>query len=280
MGSLHRVRVCAIGSEEDMVCLCEVMLDNVNALPGVEDRAPFKLEELYQKIVDYTHFYENPGDTFSYNMIACHRFGDAQAGTCKWQIRQETCGLWSAIFDYDGMTPFQVHEWMELHQRCGKMLMVVQRASWDFGADKGELILTGGETLDNWHAMNECWLWLIARYECGYPPEEAAQRLAKLSETLDREDSDMTVDELLKSCMDNLQALSLEIEDAETLRENLAHHAMNRNEVGLLEIKHMVAEAALWEIEHKAKWLACLEAVQNAWHQHLEEAEKIEEKLP
>lgn len=269
MSSVHRARVCAVGSEDDMIRLCSVLLDNVTALPSDEDRPPFKLEELYQLILSYTREHASELETFMYTMLSGSRFGMAEPGTCRLTIRQELCGLWTACFAYDSPCEFQIHEWLNLHKRCGNLLMVAQRASWDFGQDKGELILTGGEVMDNWDAMNECWLWLIPQYECGYPPEEAVARLEKLSKTLDREDSDMTVDELLKSCMDNLNAIALEVEDPAQLTASIAASLEKHDFISLLETQHMVAESVLWEVDHNAKWLACLETVREAWHQHL-----------
>lgn len=269
MASLHRARVCAVGTEEDMIRLLSVLLDNCSALPPAEDRAPFSLEELYSLMLTYTHEHASDLESFMYSMISPSRYADAEPGTCRLNVRRENCGLWTATFAYDSPNPFQIHEWLDLHRRCGNLLMVVQRASWDFGLDKGELILTGGEVMDNWQAMNECWLWLIPQYECGYPPEEAVNRLAKLAVTLEREESDMTVEELLKSCMDNLNAIAMETEDPNALAASLAGCLERRDFVGLLEIQHLVAEAALWEIEHNAKWLACLDTVLAAWRAYL-----------
>lgn len=271
MASLHRARVCAVGSQEDMIRLCSMLLDNCGVLPDEEDRAPFTLEEVYGLVQEYTREHETELDGFAYNMISPIRYGNAESGTCRLNIREESCGLWTACFAYDSTCEFQPHEWLDLHKRCGGLLMVAQRASWDFGLDKGELIFTGGSLMDNWNGMNECWLWLIPQYECGFPPEEAVSRLAKLSKTLEREESDMTVAELLKSCMDNLTAIAMEVEDGVAVRESLDACLARRDFAGLLETQHMVAESVLWEVEHNAKWLACLETVLTAWEAYLAE---------
>lgn len=265
MATLHRARVCAIGSEEDMIRLCTQLLANVDALPEEDERPAYKLDELRGEIIAYTHQYAGELETFMYSMISGMRFGDAEQGSCRLNIRREPCGLWTACFAYDSASAFQTHEWLDLHKKCGNILMVAQRASWDFGLDKGEIIFTGGGMLDNWDSMLECWLWLIPQYECGYPPEEAVRRLHKLQGTMEREDSDLTVDELLKSCMDNLNAIAMSVEDSEQVAQRLAHCRETRDFMGLLEVQHMVAESVLWETDHNAKWLACLESVREAW---------------
>ena len=269
MASKHRARVCAVGTADDMSALLRAMLANCNALPSEEDRLPFTLEELIRMVQTCTHENGDEMDTFLYEMVSGIRYGSAEPGTCRLNVRQEKCGLWTACFAYDSASEFQPHEWRSLHRQCGQILMVAQRASWDFALDKGEMIFTGGEILDNWDGMNECWLWLIPQYECGYPPEEAVSRLEKLQRTLEREDADTTVDELLRSCMDNLTAIAMEVEDSQALIDSMTACAARQDFVGLLEAEHMIAESVLWETEHNAKWLACLESVRCAWQAHL-----------
>lgn len=276
MATLHRVRVVAVGSEKDMGRLCRVLLTNCDWLPPEDERPEFTVSELKDLIEDYIKVNGTPFDTFSYEMIAPMRFGDAEPGTCRLTIREENCGLWTACFSYDSQSVFQIHEWLDLHERCGRMLMVAQRASWDFGLDKGEIILTGGETLDDWNGMNECWLWLIPQYECGYPPEEAVKRLEKLSMTMEREECDMSISELLRSCMDNLNAIAMEVEDPEAVKASMRACVERRDFAGLLEMQHMVAESVLWETEHNAKWLACLETVLNAWKEYSGETDEAD----
>ena len=270
---LNRVRVCAVGTKEDMRNLCHVLLSNCGALlpEDEEDRAELTLDELKAMILQYTSENADEFDTFAYEMLSTMRYGDAEPGTCRLNIKEEPCGLWTACFSYDSQNQFQIHEWLDLHKRCGKVLMVAQRAAWEFGLDKGEIILVGGETMDNWDGMNECWLWLIPQYECGYPPEEAVARLEKLEKTLEREESDMTIEELLRSCMDNLNAIALEVEDGQALYASMMASLEKRDYVGVLEMQHLVAESVLWETEHNAKWLACLETVLDAWKKHLDE---------
>lgn len=269
---LNRVRVCAVGTKADMANLCRVLLSNCGALPPEDERPEYTLEELRAMVLQYAHENAEEFDTFAYEMLSTMRYGDADPGTCRLTIKEESCGLWTACFSYDSQSQFQVHEWLDLHKRCGKLLMVAQRAAWDFGLDKGEIILAGGEAMDNWDSMNECWLWLIPQYECGYPPEEAVARLEKLAETLEREEADMTIEELLCSCMANLNAIALEVEDGAALAGSMTACLERRDFVGVLEMQHMVAESVLWETEHNAKWQACLETVLDAWQKHLDEA--------
>lgn len=202
---LYRARVCMIGNEKDMQSLCHVMLENYGNLDEENELLPpTTLKEMQERIRKVAMQDGADSDTFLYEMISDIRYGDADTGTQRLEIVQQPCGLWTACFAYDSTHAFQVHEWMNLHNRCGQILMLVQHAGYDFGLDKGQLVITAGQVLENWDTMGECWLWLIQQYECGYPPEEAVDRLKKLEKTLRREDFDMSIDELLESCAQNL----------------------------------------------------------------------------
>ena len=49
-------------------------------------------------------------------------------------------------------------------------------------------------------------------------------------------------------------------------------HKRNNITLDSHDYLHMLhkGETALWETEHNARWLACLEAVQEAWQEHEE----------
>ena len=265
MANLHRARVCMVGSEQDMETLCRVLLSNYCEATDEEEILPQGVPELQERIRAIARRDGAEFDTFLYHMISDVRFGSAEQGTLRLEIRQQPCGLWTACFAYDSQSPFQVHEWLNLHKQCGRILTVIQRASWDFGAEKGELILTGGQTLDNWDGMGECWMWLIHQYEYGYPPEEAVERLQKLEATLLREDFDMTVEELLLSCEENLQAVALVVQDPEEVRRELENARAANDFPALADAQHAVAESVLWDTERNARWLATLREVRDLW---------------
>lgn len=268
MASLHRARVCMIGTEKDMSRICRILLENyANQEEDDEDLPQASLQEMQKRIVEIAHRDGTEFDTFLYHMISESRFGNAEPGTLRLQIVQQPCGLWTACFAYDSQDAFQTHEWLDLHKRSGMVLTVVQKANWDFGMDKGEVILSAGQILDNWDNMAECWLWLMHQYECGYPPEEAVERLKKLEKTLIREDFDMTVDELLESCANNLKMIAETLQDPQMVRQNLKTALENKDFYAFADLEHMVAESVLWETEHNARWLACIDAVRALWQE-------------
>ena len=72
----------------------------------------------------------------------------------------------------------------------------------------------------------------------------------------------LSVEELLDSCIENLQQLG----DTEDITpEALQQLWRNREFAELFTMMARVAETALWETEHNARWIACLEAVRDAW---------------
>ena len=271
MAMRHCARVCAVGTEADMRLMCQVMLDNIDYWEEPVDRPPYTLKELQEQL--HHAVCENGPETdgFLYEMISPKRYGSAETGTLRLRIDQDGCGLWYACFAYESVTPFQTREWIDLHKRCSHMLMVALRASEDLGGENGEIIFTAGGTLDNWDSMLESWMWLMEQYECGYPPEEAVARLDRLQAALEADEYDMSVDELLGSCERNLSALALDVQDSEALRQGIAQAVERRDFSRLMEYAHAVAEAALWETEHNAKWLACIGTIREAWLEHMRE---------
>ena len=271
MATLHRARVVAIGKEEDMLRLCRVMLRNCGEEEDPsEELPPMKLEELLAQIQHRADEEGSPEECgFYYGMLGSRLYGHADAGTCRFRLRQEKCGLWTATFAYDSAEPFQQEDWLRLHNACDRLPMLALRASWDFAQAKGMLIYSGGHILENWERMEEAWMYLIAQYECGYPPEEAVRRLVKLQATLEREDSDLTVDALLEGCVDNLQDIADHVADPQLLKDMMERCRQARDYEGLFMLQCHAAEAALWETEHNARWLATLDTVRQAWQAHL-----------
>lgn len=265
MPNLHRARVVAIGTEADMLRLNRALLKNMDALEDIQDGPAPTLEELYQQ-VQKTAQYEGAQDsTFLYDMIVPSPYGDAEDESCRYTLRKEACGLYTACFAYEGETAFQPEDWLSLHTQCGRIPMLALRASWDFALDKGMVIISGGHIHDNWDRMAESWLWLLHQYEFGYPPEEAVERLKKLETTLEREDFDMSIGELLESCVENLEYLG---DTSDITHESLIAARDAKDFTLLFEMIARIGETALWETEHNARWLACLESVQEAWQEH------------
>jgi len=262
MATLYRARVCAVGDAEDMLRLNRALLKNRDWLEEPEDRPPMKLEALVEQVRRHAQWEGDDHDEFLYEMIAPVPYGEANAGSCRYTLRQEPCGLWTACFAYESDTAFQGEDWLALHKRCDRIPMMAMRAAWDFARDKGLMIFTGGHIQEDWSLMAEAWLWLIQQYECGYPPEEAIRRLEKLGETMEREDCDLSVAELLRSCMDNLRRLG---DVGDITPEALEGAKARRDFEALFDMQMRVAASALWETEHNARWIACLEATLQAW---------------
>ena len=269
MATMHRARVVAIGEEKDMLRLCRVMLRNCGEEEPGEDLPPLKLEELLGQIRRRAREEGGPGSEFYYGMVSPLHYGQAEADTCRLRLRQENCGLWTATFAFDSGEPFQQEDWLRLHNSCDRLPMLALRASGDFARAKGMLVYCGGHILENWERMEEAWMYLIDQYECGYPPEEAVKRLVRLQATLEREDSDLTVDMLLEGCMDNLRDIADHAADPQLLQDMMEQCRQKRDYQGLFMLQCHVAESALWETEHNARWLATLETVRQAWQAHL-----------
>lgn len=266
MPETHHIRVCCVGSENDMTHLLHVMLDNAGMLDDSED-TPSTRESYEAQVHELAKSEGGCEDGFLYECITKSAFGTAMTDTTMLTIRRESCGLWTACFDYESIDNFQVEDWLRLHQRCNRMLMAAQYASYSFGLEKGSVLLCGGRAMDSWDTMAEVWLWLIAKYECGYPPEEAIQRLKKLQSTLDMEDFGMTIDELLESCINVLTETADAVADPAALTDAMRTAIANRDFQHLLSCQVAVAESVLWQVEHNHKWLANLEAIRAAWQE-------------
>ncbi len=266
MATLTRARVCAVGTENDMLALCRALLNNCDWLEEPDIGLPaLTLEQLIAQVTHHARLEGGDGSTFYYGMLADYPYGDAIDSTCRLTIRPHETGLWTALFTYDSETAFQPEDWVRLHRQCGLMPMWALHADWDFGLEKGMKVFVGGKVGDDWSRMGETWLWLMAQYEVGYPPEEAVERLRKLRKTIDQEEFDMTIGEMLQGCIDNLQDLYGHTCEPEALTALMETCRAERDYEGLFLVQSRIAETALWETEHTNRWLACLEAVHAAW---------------
>lgn len=268
MGILHRARVVALGNQEDMRRLCQVLLQNSTWAEEQEDealRARMPLTELTRHIRQYAQQEGGVSCEFCYDMLGSRLYGQAEPQSCRLNIREESCGLWTATFAYDSMEAFQQEDWLSLHHQCGRMQMLALRASEDYGRARGMLIFSGGRILENWEAMDECWMYLMRRYECGVPPEEAVEDLHRIESMLRRDEAELSVTELLQSCITHLRDVADHVADPDMLRDMLSRCRANRDYEGLFVLQCRIAEGALWEAEHISLWLANLSAVLDAW---------------
>lgn len=265
MAEMHRARACMVGSEEDMYALCRAMLRAYGEWEEDEEAPPMKLNELVDRIHQIASQESGEENGFLYEMVRPSPNGSAEAHTTRFTVSQQPSSLWTAVFAWDSQHSFQAEDWLHLHRRSGRVPMLVVYASHNFGLEKGSALITNERVLDNWDTMNEGWFWLIAQYECGYPPEEAVARLKKLAVTMELEDCGETIDELLENCEANLTDIAASVADPDTLRETMADAARKGNWGELMSCEIRVAEAAVWQTEHNHKWLAQLAAMSEAW---------------
>lgn len=261
-----RCRVCAFGSEAEMKLLCRALLENRGWLPETEMDAPeMSLQELTELVKHHARREGGEACTFFYDMVAEHPYGAALAAESRLEMEKHPGGVWTACFSYGGDTPFQPEDWQQLHRQCRGLPMLAMYADWDFGLEKGMKVFAGGKTRDDWSRMAEVWLWLTAEYEVGYPPEEAVERLRNLRTTLEREEFDMTVAQMLRACIDNLTRLGEATADSAALQERMRRCREEKDFTELFRIYLLVAETVLWETRHNHRWLACLTSVLEAW---------------
>ncbi len=264
--SLNRARVCTLGTQEDMLRLCRLLLEHVQWFDEPEENRPdLTLDQLTALIAKHARHEGGEGCTFWYPMVTGHPYGDAIAATSRLDIRRHATGLYLALFSYDSETPFQHEDWLTLHREIRMLPMMAIYANDDFGLEKGAKIFAGGRVGDDWDLMGETFLYLIANYEEGFPPEEAVARLRKLRKTLEREDFDLTVGELLDSCIDHLTALEEDTSDGEALTAAMADMRARKDYESLFQLYLRLIEAELWDIPRVDRHLACLQAVREAW---------------
>lgn len=263
MGSLHRIRVVAVGSEADMLRLNRTLLANGGWLHDPEDRPPYTLEELYAQVRQRAGWESGGSDAFLYSMVADTPYGEAEPGA-RYDMLQVDGDLWAACFTYDSGARFQGEDWLQLHLRCDRLPLFVLHADQSFAGDKGYVMLTNGALRENWDRMAEGWLWLIDQYEEGLSPEEAVRRLEEVQRAMAREDWDQSVPELLESCMANLRAI--EAEGAVTA-QRLAERLERQDYAGCFELQAALADALLWDTARNARHLAVLRQDLDAWQQ-------------
>lgn len=259
MARTYRARVAAVGSEADMALLCRAMLENAR----YEEEPPRHLDGLTEAIRRLAAEEGGPDCGFLYEMITRRTHGSAEEDTCRFTVRQEPSGLWTALFCYDSQTPFQPEDWLRLHARCNRLPMLILRACEDFDREKGLLALTGGRVQEEWSRMEECWLWLMTRYGEART-EETGRQLMRLSRLMEDEEYELSVHELLTRCGRFLTRLRERTADAELLRAQLTDAANARDYQTLFSLQCLIAEAALWEAEQADRWLRCIEALQAA----------------
>ena len=252
----HHARIAAVGTEAQMRRLCQAMLTNA----GYEAELPHTLDALTKAVVGFAAEEGGPDCGFLYEMIARRAYGEAEEDTCRFTLRQEPCGLWTALFTYDSATAFQPEDWLRLHGQCDRLPMFILRACDDFDRDKGLLILSGGYIHEEWSRMEECWLWLVTRYGDG-DPDEAVRQLNRLSRLLADEEDELTVPDLLDRCGRFLDALRGRLADGDALRAALAQAVEGRDYQALFSLQGLVAQGALWQAEDAPHWLACLAAL-------------------
>ena len=236
--------------------LCSSMLRNA----GYGEALPGSLNALAETVHRFAAEEAGPDCGFLYEMVTRRAYGSAEEDTCRFALRREPCGLWTALMSYESSAPFQIEDWLRMHRQCDRPLMLVQRASDDFDRDKGMLVLTGGYAQEEWSRMEECWLWLTTRYG-EREPDETVRRLKRLQRLLEDEEEELTVGTLLTRCADFLTKLHDRVADADALRGQIGEAIENRDYQSLFTLQCLVAQSALWETDRADRWLTCLDAL-------------------
>ena len=260
MGVIHHARIAVVGSESDIRQLCRALLQNT----GYEGDLPDATDALTEAVHRYAGEEGGPDCGFLYEMVTRRAYGDAEEDTCRFTVRREPCGWWTALFAYESVTPFQPEDWLRLHVQCGRLPMLAMRACEDFDRDKGLLVFSGGYVQEEWSRMEACWLWLVTRYGDD-DPEDALRRLTRLARLLDDEEDELTVPTLLEKCGRFLQSLHDRTRDAEALREQMAQALDRRDYRMLFALQCAVAESALWEADRTEHWQGCLTRLATAF---------------
>lgn len=262
----NRARVCALGTQADMIRLCRTLLDNCQWFDEPEDNTPdLTLEQLQAIIAKHARAEGGEQSTFCYEMVDEHPYGDAINATCRLSIRQHPTGLYLALFTYDSDTPFQPEDWAHLHLKLRMLPMLALYANDDFTLENGMKLIVGGRIGDDWGAMGAAWLYLIGQYEEGYPPEEAVLRLRKLRATIEREELDQDIADLLEGCISRLGDLESETHDTDELVRLMQEYRAAKDFESLMNLYLTLIEAELWDIPRYDRHMACLQSINTAW---------------
>lgn len=255
-----RIRVCAVGRQQDMLRLCRYLLRN-----DEESLSPeATLEQLVARILHLAHEEGLEGSQFLYEMVADRLYGDAREETCRMNIREESCGLYTALFAYESESLFQPSDWLAVHQACGMPLFVL-RASEEFYQEKGMLILSGGRAHDNWERMAEAWLYLNLRYGADFEGRDPRKVRKTLVHQAEDEDFEMTVGEMLDACVENLTELQEFAQAAEENRQEIETCRQEKDFQGLFYFFGKAAETRLWDIDHAEEHIAQVESLKETW---------------
>ena len=250
---MYHARIAAVGSEAAMRLLCQSMLHNASYHGDLPGGAVALAETVCRHAAEEA----GPDCGFLYEMVTRRAYGSAEEDTCRFTVRHEPCGLWTALFSYESDTPFQVEDWLRLHNQCDRLLMLILRASDDFDREKGMLALSGGYVQENWSHMGECWLWLTTRYGEA-DSEGTVRRLIRLQRLLEDEEEELTVPALLRRCANMLQILHANTSDTDVLRQRVTDAIQQRDYQALFALQCMIAQTALWETDQTDHWLQCL----------------------
>ena len=98
MASLYRARVTAVGTDEDMLRLNRCLLPTCNRLQEPEEGPEPGLEKLYHQVHRLARWEGTEDSGFLYDMVSPMPFGGADSSTCRYIMRREPCGLWTATF--------------------------------------------------------------------------------------------------------------------------------------------------------------------------------------
>ena len=262
MAKIHRIRVVAVGSEQDMLRMCRVMLSNNNNLDEDELGPVETLESRLREVREHAAWEAGPGAEFLAGMLTPEPYGELIPEKSRFQVQKQPCGLYTALFTCESTDVFQAEDWQRFHKDIGKTPLFAVHANEDFARDKGECILTNGEVYEDWEHMAECWLWVQKFYYNGHTPEEICGHLKQMLPVF-REEWDEDIATLLQSCIDNLESVRAKGE-AVTAEAIEAARAAKDYET-LFELQRALADTLLWDTERICRWNACLQTTLDEW---------------
>lgn len=144
MGKLHRARVVAVGSQQDMLRMVRAMLDNGDWLHEEEEYAPPEtLQRRLEQVARHARWEGGEFCGFLAEMISPNPYGELIPERSRFHVAEHPCGLWTALFTMDSEDAFQPEDWLKLHERSGRMPFFAIHADEDFALDKGGVIFTG-----------------------------------------------------------------------------------------------------------------------------------------
>ena len=97
MGKLHRARVVAVGSQQDMLRMVRTMLDNGDWLHEEEEYAPPEtLQRRLEQVARHARWEGGEFCGFLAELISPNPYGELIPERSRFHVAEHPCGLWMA----------------------------------------------------------------------------------------------------------------------------------------------------------------------------------------